>query len=291
MTAELGPNRISVIIYTKNEQQDLPGCLDSLAWCDDIHVYDSMSSDHTVEIAHRYRATVTQRSYPDNTLAFGGNESAHRNWGLQNIPFRHGWIFHLDADERVTPELAVVMQQAVSLPETKQAYRMRRRDYFMGRWLKHVTPSPFHIRLFKVGHVRYERLINPVTIIDGEIGELDAFIDHYPFSKGMHHWIEKHNKYSDAEARQILQNRGNDQQFDLKKVFFEPDVNKRRAQQKQFYYRLPCRPLVMFLVLYFGKRGFLDGSAGLTYASLRAMYEYMIVVKSQEMSGQNVLKE
>ena len=201
------PNAISVLIYTKNEQQDLPGCLQSLAWCDDIHVFDSMSSDNTVELARSYGATVIQRSYPDNTLAFGGNESAHRNWGLQNIHFKHQWVFHLDADERVTKELASAMQQAVALPETKQAYRMRRRDYFVGRWLKHVTPSPFHIRLFKVGHVRYERLINPVTLIDGEVGNLDEYFDHFPFSKGMHHWLEKHNKYSDFEAQQIVANR------------------------------------------------------------------------------------
>jgi hypothetical protein len=106
----------------------------------------------------------------------------------------------------------------------------------------------------------------------------------------MHHWIEKHNNYSDAEARQIMQNRGNELQFNLKKIFFEPDVNKRRVQQKEFYYRLPCRPLVMFLALYIGKLGFLDGKAGLSFAALRAMYEYMIVVKSQELSRKDVLK-
>jgi len=273
---------ISVIVYTKNEQQDLPGCLQSLSWCDDIHIYDSMSTDNTVQIAQSHGATVTQRSYPDNTLPFGGDESAHRNWALQHIPFKHSWIFHLDADERVPPELVVSMQHALASQDTKQAYRMRRCDYFMGQWLKHVTPSPFHIRLFKSGHVRYERLINPVTLIDGEVGDLDAYFDHFPFSKGMHHWIEKHNKYSDSEANQIIQNRNNGLRFDLKKVFFEPDINKRRAQQKEFYYRLPLRPLVMFIALYVVKRGFLDGKAGLRYALLRAMYEFMIVIKTQD---------
>lgn len=275
-------NAISVIVYTKNEQQDLPGCLQSLAWCDDIHIVDSMSSDNTVEIAKSYGAIVTQRSYPDNTLPFGGDEAAHRNWAFKHISFKHGWVFHLDADERVTPELVQAMQIMVLSPGACKGFRIRRRDYFMGQWLKHVTPSPYHIRLFKAPYVRYERLINPITVIDGEVGNLDPYFDHYPFSKGMHHWIEKHNKYSDSEASQISLNRQNGQQFDLKKVFFEPDVNKRRAQQKEFYYRLPCRPLVMFMLLYIVKGGFLDGKAGLRYASLRAMYELMIVMKTQD---------
>jgi len=283
-------NGISVIIYTKNEQQDLPGCLDTLTWCDDIHVFDSMSSDNTVEIAKRYGATVTQRSYPDNTLAFGGDEAAHRNWGLQHIPFKHQWIFHLDADERVNPELVMAMRSAVSVPDAKQAYRMKRRDYFMGQWLKHVTPASFYIRLFKIGRVRYERLINPLTLVDGEVGDLDAYFDHFPFSKGMHHWIAKHNNYSDSEVNQFVRNNSNALRFDIKKVFFESDADIRRAQQKQFYYRFPCRPFVAFVYLYIVKRGFLDGKAGFRFAMLRAMYEYMIVIKSHDRL-ENPLKE
>src|SRR3546814_2296666 len=79
-------NMISVLILTKNEEQDLPGCLDSVTWCDDIHVYDSYSDDRTVEIAERYRATVTQRKFD--------NWSAHQNWGLSNIPFKYPWVLY-----------------------------------------------------------------------------------------------------------------------------------------------------------------------------------------------------
>jgi len=285
------PNAISVLIYTKNEQQDLPGCLQSLAWCDDIHVFDSMSSDNTVELARSYGATVIQRSYPDNTLSFGGNESAHRNWGLQHIPFKHQWIYHSDADERVTPELVAAMHEAVAAAGDSKAFRVRRRDHFMGRWLKHVTPSPFNIRLFRRGHVKYERLTNPVTVVDGAVGDLDAHFNHYPFSKGMHHWLEKHNKYSDFEAQQIVANRRSGSRFEPGKAFFEPDKNVRRAQQKELYYRLPMRPLVMFVLLYVARLGFLDGRAGFRYAMLRAMYEYMIVVKTEELLQDQELKE
>lgn len=273
---------ISVLIYAKNEQQDLPGCLDSLTWCDDIHVFDSMSTDQTAQIARAYGASVTQRSYPDNTLAFGGDESAHRNWALEHIPFRHAWIFQMDADERVTPELVLEMQQAVASQETNVAYRMPRRDYFMGRWLKHVTPVPFNIRLFRKERMRYERVINPSMLIDGTVGDLKAHFDHFPFSKGMKHWINKHNQYSEFEAEQIIHNGRGSTPLDLKTAFFDPDVSKRVAQKKELYYRLPCRPLVMFVLLYIFKRGFLDGRAGLRFCILRAMYEYMIVIKTQE---------
>jgi glycosyltransferase involved in cell wall biosynthesis len=281
---------ISILIHTKNEQQDLPGCLESVAWSDDIHVYDSMSTDDTLIIAQQFGATVTQRSYGKSKLAFGGNEAAHRNWGLQNIPFKYEWVYHIDADERVTPELADAIHNAVSGPRGCTAFRVRRRDYFMNTWLKHVTPSPFNIRLFRPEHVRYERLTNPVTIIDGPIGEIEAHFDHFPFSKGMTHWFDKHNNYSSFEAGQIFGNQAIGADYSLWRAFFSRDQNERRYHQKELYYRLPLRPIVMFVLLYIGKRGFLDGKAGLTYALLRSIYEYMIVLKTREMKGLKCLR-
>lgn len=273
---------ISVLIYTKNEQQDLPGCLESVAWCDDIHVFDSMSVDSTAEIARAFGAKVTLRDYGSNTAAFGGDESAHRNHALQHLAFKHDWVFMLDADERVTPELRQSMTAFVAAPGPHVAMRVKRRDYFMGRWLKHVTPSPFNIRLFKRGHVRYERITNPVTLVDGPIADTASHFNHYPFSKGMTHWVAKHNSYSTAEAGQILANRRASRGFSVRKAFFCKDASERRFHQKELYYRLPCRPLVMFLLLYVLKRGFLDGRAGFSFSVLRAIYEYMIVAKVRE---------
>jgi glycosyltransferase involved in cell wall biosynthesis len=266
---------ISALILTKNEQQDLPGCLQAFAWCDDIHVFDSMSTDDTVQIADAFGATVTQRPFD--------SESIHKNWGLENIAFKHAWVYQCDADERVTPELVAAMQGFVRNPDAYKAMRVQRRDYLMGTWLKHVTPSPFNIRLFKLGHVRYERLTNPVTLVDGEIADTPCHFDHYPFSKGMAHWFEKHNRYSTAEAAQIVGNRRSGAPFSIRKAFASRDVNERRYHQKELYYRLPLRPLVMFFLLYVVKRGFLDGRAGLTFVVLRSIYEYMIVLKVKEL--------
>lgn len=277
--------KVSILILTKNEQQDLPGCLQSVSWSDDIHVYDSGSIDDTVAIAQKFGGKVTARTYGETKLAFGGDEAAHRNWGLQNIPFKHSWVFVIDADERVTPALVDAIKESISAPENHVAFRIRRRDYLMGRWLKYVTPSPFNIRLFKPGFLRYERFTNPVTIVDGPIGEIEAHFDHFPFSKGMTHWLDKHNKYSTFEAEQIFANRINKRKYSLKLALFGADKNDRRFHQKELYYRLPLRPLLMFALLFVAKRGFLDGKAGLTFALLRSMYEYMIVLKVREMEA------
>jgi glycosyltransferase involved in cell wall biosynthesis len=279
---------ISILILTKNEQQDLPGCLESVAWANDIHVFDSMSTDDTVAIAERFGAKVTQRGYGDNKLLFGGDESAHRNWGLQNIPFKHSWIFVIDADERVTPGLETAMNEAVLAPNGCVAFRVQRRDFFLGTWLKHVQASPYYMRLFMHQKMRYDRLINPVSIADGPVGQVSGFLDHFPFSKGIGHWVDRHNAYSRFEAQQIVENRMSHASFSLIKTFAAKDFHERRFHQKELFHRLPFRPLLKFLILYIGKRGFLDGRAGYTYARLQSIYEYFIVLKTRELESQRI---
>ncbi len=268
---------ISVLVLTKNEQQDLPGCLASVAWCDDVIVYDSLSTDDTRAIAERAGARVVERAFD--------NWSSHQNWGLRNLPFRHPWVFYIDADERMTPELATQIQLAVQSPDGHVAFRVQRRDFFLGTWLKHVQASPFYLRLFRPANMRYERLVNPISIADGPVGSVTGYLDHFPFSKGVSHWIERHNAYSTLEARQIMHNRSEHKSFSLRLAFTAKDFHERRFHQKELFYRLPCRALVKFLLLYVGKRGFLDGRAGLTYAVLSAIYEYLIVVKVREIGA------
>ena len=161
---------ISVLILTKNEEQDIRGCLDSVAWSDDVHVLDSYSTDLTVERARAAGANVVQREFD--------NWSAHQNWALANIPFRNDWVFYLDADERVTRELAANIRQAISNPSDKVAFRIRRRDFWGDRWLKHVQASSYYLRLFRPEKMRYERLVNPVSVPLGPVGDVDGFLDH-----------------------------------------------------------------------------------------------------------------
>jgi glycosyltransferase involved in cell wall biosynthesis len=266
---------ISVLILTRNEQRNLPTCLASVGWSDDIHVFDSCSTDATQQIARDHGARVTERPFD--------NWAAHQNWGLQNIPFRHPWVFYLDADEVVTPGLRAGLLAAVADPGPNIAFRIQRRDFFHGTWLKHVQTSPFYMRLFRPEKMRYERLVNPVSIPDGPVGQAAGYLDHYPFSKGVADWLDRHNRYSTLEAVQIVQNRRNREPFSLRAAFTEKDFHRRRYHQKELFYRLPARPIAKFLLLYLAKRGFLDGTAGLRYSILQSIYEYMIVLKTQEL--------
>jgi len=271
---------ISVLILTRNEQQDLPGCLASVAWCDDIHVFDSYSTDNTVEIAKAAGAHVHQREFD--------NWAAHQNWALANIPFRHPWVFYLDADERVSTDLARSLQTAAANPGENVAFRVQRRDFLNSTWLRHVQTSPFYLRLFLPQHMRYERLVNPISIVDGPAGSVTGYLDHYPFSKGYSHWLARHNSYSSFEAQQIIANRqahaNNGGLFHhLSAALRAKDFHERRFHQKEVFYRLPGRPFIKFFLLCMLKRGFLDGRAGLTYATLQSIYEYFIVLKTREL--------
>jgi glycosyltransferase involved in cell wall biosynthesis len=275
---------VSILILTKDEEQNLPACLESVSWSDDIHVYDTMSTDSTVAIAQQYGAKITQKGY-EGGIAFGGDEAAHRNWGLQNIPFAHPWVLQLDADERSNPALAAEINEVIKAG-SHSAYRIRRRDFLLGRWLRHVQATPYYLRLFRPDQIHYERLINPITVVHGSTGELQGYFDHYPFSKGFAEWIGKHNHYSTLEAQEIIKKRSSCGFVSLTKALTGSDFHERRYHQKEVFYRMPLRPLLRFLILYVGKRGFLDGRAGLTYATLQAIYEHFIVLKTRELERQ-----
>jgi len=276
VTLTSGLTLISALILTKNEEQDLPACLRSLHWCADIHVFDSFSTDRTVEVANTYGAQVHQR-------VFDGY-AAQRNAALRSIEFRYPWVLILDADERIPQATAGEIQAFVeaAAPDVSAA-RLRRRDFFLGTWLKHAQISPFYIRLVRPGNVHYEREINEVLKVDGKIADLGEAFDHYPFSKGIAHWLDKHNVYSSMEARLALQSKRGNAPFSVRRAFFANDFNERRFHQKELFYRLPLRPLIKWLYMVVARRAFLDGRAGLTYASLQAIYEYMIILKTREL--------
>lgn len=268
---------VSALILTLNEEINIAACLESLSWCDDIVVLDSLSGDRTEAIARERGARVVTRAFD--------NWAAHQNWAVANITFRHPWVLYLDADERCTPELREeVLLKAV--PEAPQAaFRLRRKDFFMGRWLKHAQLYPtWLVRVFRPSRIRYERLVNPVAVVDGPTGELEAHILHYPFSHGVSHWIARHNRYSDMEAVEALKLHDAGAPTLRTSVLWSADPNERRRAAKDIFFRLPGRPIIKFLYYYAWRRGFLDGRAGLTYATLQAIYEYMIACKSVELN-------
>lgn len=267
---------ISVLILTKNEEQDLPACLASVAWCDDVHVLDSFSQDRTVEVATAAGATVTQRRFD--------GYASQRNAGLHELPYQHEWLLILDADEQIPTETAVALQEAVATaPAAVDGFRLRRRDYLFGQWLRHAQISPFFIRLVRHSRAHYHREINEVLEVYGQVQDLPLCFNHFPFSKGISHWLSKHNQYSSMEAERWLQEHQQQLGFSLRTALFGKDFTQRRYHQKGLFYKLPARPLVKWLYMVLARRAFLDGGAGLTYATLQAIYEYFIVLKTNEL--------
>jgi glycosyltransferase involved in cell wall biosynthesis len=270
---------ISVVILTKNEEQDLPICLKSVAWCDDVHVFDSFSEDRTVSIAQDAGAIVTKRHFD--------GYASQRNAALTTINYAHDWILILDADECIPESLVTELKKRVQKAiEPTNGFRIRRRDYFGNTWLKHSQMTPFYIRLVRKGKAHYHREINEVLLVDGMIEEIDGYFEHFPFSKGLNHWLAKHNKYSSMEAKRWIEEQSNMIEFSLKKAVFSPDFSERRYHQKGLFYKIPGRPLLKWLYLVFWRRSFLDGYAGITNATLQAVYEYFIVLKTEEMLRQ-----
>jgi glycosyltransferase involved in cell wall biosynthesis len=266
---------VSVVILTLNEEINLADCLESCKWSDDVVVFDSYSTDHTCSIAESRGARVVQRRFD--------NYAAQRNAALNEVQYKHPWVLMVDADERVTSELAQEIANTPLLSDPAVALiRMRRKDYFLGRWLRRSSAYPTWFgRLVRVGHVRVERAFNEDCVTDGKIALLEGHLTHFPFSRGTAHWFERHNRYSSMEARIILDARGGGT-LPLTS-FFAKDPALRRQLLKQLAYRTHGRPLVMFLYLYFFRLGLLDGLPGLYFSALRAGYELMIDIKALEL--------
>jgi glycosyltransferase involved in cell wall biosynthesis len=266
---------ISVLILTLDEEVNLPGCLDSVAWTDDVVVLDSFSQDATPQVARsRDYVRMFQRRFD--------NYAAQRNFGLREVRYKYPWVLMLDADERVPAELREEMLRVVrGAPESVCMFRMRRRDYLFGRWIRRSSGYPTWFgRLVRVGHAWAERPYNEEFHTDGEVAKLAGHLDHFPFNKGFAAWIAKHDRYSTMEAKLRADNP--DYNVGWRDLFSSDPAQRRRAQ-KAWLYSMPLRPLVVFAGLYFIKGGVLEGRAGLTFSLLRAWYEYFIDCKALEL--------
>jgi glycosyltransferase involved in cell wall biosynthesis len=264
---------ISILILTLNEEVNIGACLDSVSWCDDVVVLDSGSADRTVTVAQEHGAKVVSRPFDDY--------ASQRNFGLCAIDYRHDWVLMLDADERIPANLAREMQQAVATATDDVAlFQLRRRDWLLGRWIRHSSGYPTWFgRLARRGRVSVRRPVNEEYHASGRVVSLLGHLDHYPFNKGFAEWIAKHNRYSTMEAQLFEQRLAQPPTGSM----FARDPVLRRKAIKERVYRLPGRPVLMFLALYLLRGGILEGRAGLTFCLLRAWYEFMIDVKRREL--------
>lgn len=263
---------ISVLILTLNEELDLPECLKSVSWSDDVVVFDSFSTDHTVKIAKESCARVFQRKFD--------NYAAQRNAALSEVQYKYPWVLLVDADERWPESLCSEMIEAIRADGKISLFHFRRKDMFMGKWLRRSTGYPTWTgRLLRPDSVRVEREINEEYHTDEEVGYLNGHFIHYPFNKGVANWFDRHNRYSSMEAISLAREVG--EKLRLLNLISQNPIVRRKAM-KQLAYRLPFRPIIVFFYLYFFRLGFLDGVPGLIYCRLRAIYEYMIDLKVKE---------
>ncbi len=272
---------VSFIIPIRNEAENLPRCLGSIPWADEIFVVDSGSTDGSIALAEKFGAQVVQ-------FPFNGTWPKKKNWSLENLPFRNDWIFILDADETLPPEAEAEFRAAVTAPGEVAGYWINRRFLFLGRWLKHAYYPNWNLRLFKHSLGRYEKLTEAATqsgdnevhehvIVQGPTGRLRCEMDHYAFPS-VEVFVEKHNRYSNWEARVATERKlaGSSAGLEHERVH-------RRRKLKQLSHRLPFRGLLRFLYVYVWQRGFLDGREGYYFARLHGFYEFLSVAKTFEL--------
>src|SRR6476469_3512764 len=268
---------ISVVILTLNEEINLPRCLEAISWCDDVLIVDSFSSDATLKIAGEHGVRVVQRVFD----SFAGQ----RNFALDQCELKYEWIFHLDADEVMTRDLSAEILKCIAATD-KDAYRVSSKLMFHGKFLRHAGLFPWYqvrlgrrgkLRFTQVGHGQREQLPSHA------IGTLKNSLLHFPFEKGLDDWIEKHNRYSTAEARQNVYGYADDDVRILD--LFSIATDRRRRAAKRIFRRLPCRATIRFISMYLFRGGIRDGKAGFTYGRLLAWYEWLIVLKEREIGA------
>jgi len=273
---------VSVVVPIKNEAKNLPRCLDSVAWADEIFVVDSQSNDGSIEIAQAHGAKIAQ-------FDFNGTWPKKKNWALESLPFKNDWVFILDADEVLPAEAAEEFTRVIANAGAIAGYWINRRFMFMGRWLRHAYYPNWNLRLFRHSLGRYEKLTDADTqsgdnevhehvIVQGPTGRLRCEMDHYAFPS-VEVFVEKHNRYSNWEARVSA-----DRRLRGSAAAIRSGPVERRRKLKLLSQRLPCRPLLRFLYIYFWQKGFLDGREGYYFARLHAMYEFLSVAKTYELT-------
>jgi glycosyltransferase involved in cell wall biosynthesis len=239
---------VSILILTHNDEFDLPGCLQSVNWSDDVHVFDSFSSDQTLRIAATHGARVTQREFDC--------QASHMNAALDSVPFKYPWLLVLNADERVTAGLAAELKLMQYHTGCEVAYRIERREHVWGRRLKRNREESHHLRYFSWDSVRYVGEGLAVALVDGLIGTLEAPLDHFPLAKGVEAWLAKHN---------------------TRRTNLTPSAESRVLPDS-----IPWRAFWEFVKILVVKRAVLDGRAGISRACLGLIRDCTAHVKDQE---------
>jgi len=276
---------LSVIILTLNEETSLPDCLASIAELNaDIYVVDSGSADRTQEIARQAGCQVFEHPFE--------NYAAQRNWALDNLPLKTKWLLCLDADERLTAEVAQEIVSAVSASNPlHMGYMLNRRTIFMGKWIRHGGQYPsYHLRLFQNGHGRCEnRLYDQHFVAQDSIGKLQHdYIN--VLTSDLTVWTDRHNYWATLEANEIMaqrkQPKTNPTSNTVQGRFFGSAIERKRFLRTEIYQRFPLfvRPFLFWVYGYIFRLGFLDGIPGLIFHTLqRFWFRFLVDAKLYEL--------
>lgn len=267
--------RPSVIILTFNSEASISETLQSITGLsDDIHIVDSHSKDRTVEIATGFGAHITEHPFE--------NYGAQRNWAIDSLPVKYAWQLHLDADERLSPEL---QQEIAVLSEDTDlsGFYLPRLMLFLGRPIRHGGMFPtWHMRLFRTGVGRCEarKYDQHFYLTSGNSAQLKGrMIDDIRMS--LSEWTFRHNRWSDAEVEE----QGESAETGRIEGKFSGNPVERKRSLRKFYNDAPLfvRPFGLFFYRYFLRLGFLDGATGFIFFVLQTFwFRFLIDAKLYE---------
>jgi glycosyltransferase involved in cell wall biosynthesis len=265
----------SIVILTFNSERSIADTLQSVASIsDDIHVVDSFSQDRTLEIARSFNAIILQHAFE--------SYSAQRNWSIDSLRFKYDWQLHLDADERLTPELSKEISQ---LGETDEitGYYLPRRMHFLERPIRHGGLCPtWHMRLFRsgIGRCEMRKYDQHFYVTSGKTRQLNSYmID--DLRMPLMEWTSRHNRWAEAEVEELTSVA--EPKYIQGKIVGSPVERKRFL--RDIYNGLPLfvRPFVLFFYRYFVRLGFLDGPTGLIFYVLQTFwFRFLIDAKLYE---------
>ena len=281
---------VSVIVATRNEERNLPRCLESVREAGEVYVIDSQSTDATVAIAESHGAHVVQFHYQ-------GGWPKKRQWALDSLPFSYEWVLLIDSDEALTPELRDEIKEAIRTPGF-DGYYIKLRMFFLGRELQASGASFYKLSLFRRGKARFECRLSEqddsmadmevhehvVAESSDRIGKLKHALLHHNV-ESLSHYIQKHDKYSNWDARVWFEGQKNAK--DLAPALFGSQAQRRRWLRKTFF-SVPGSPILFFLYKYIFCLGFLDGVPGLIYCGLQGIQFFHVKAKIYELKTQGM---
>lgn len=260
---------ISTIVLTFNEEENIVDCLASVAeWTGELFVVDSGSTDGTLTFPEQFGATVVHHPWE--------HYAAQRNWAQEHLPLHYEWVLHLDADERVAPDLVDALYAffAGETIASTDGVMIKRRTYFMGRWIRHGGHYPsWHTRLFRKNAGRCEeQLYDQHFVVNGQTIELDGNLDNI-LPTNLDVWLARHVKWAQKEADNTVRASPNSAHQVQAKVWGNP-IQQRRWFKRHFFGRAPMfwRAFGYFFLRYFLLLGFLDGKAGLIFHFLQGCW-------------------